>query len=455
MLRRFTVVVTATATVALWSPRTRTCFADPRDQQAQSVEVLAYGFPGIGEDDLGVMFTADLKPVAGAPRLYDKATPKHVPRNEFDKHLLRASETATIDAGAQFLFVGLGVQQTEQHDVVIFHAHEVKYVAKLGDAAHVSDRPIPDDAVFYLAEVNVGSTADLIVEGDYSETGQRLSLLFSQGSVSGKSVEALGNYQLDIKGLGFDDFDGSGALAMTLGEIQQHYKSAPAPIELVFRTIPGRTYRPPAHPTTVFEVPSLKLKDGAAQTWQPIPPGTYRFVGSSKPNGLAISWTGAVNCDQAPQREYTSLRTTCTVRSTSALIISNPPVAHDIADQLGGGPDENMSLYLLRMPVTVGTLDPQLDKFIQFFDHVASAVIGNSNNCNRMATAVDALIDANADVIAYAKGAKSGFPDWARNHITSEAQRMVPALKRCAGSQQVNAAFTRLQAGLTGAGGSP
>jgi len=61
----------------------------PLGERRDSVEVLAYGFPGIDERDLGRVFDVDLKPIAGAVPLFEVRPPKRVRRNEISKRLLR------------------------------------------------------------------------------------------------------------------------------------------------------------------------------------------------------------------------------------------------------------------------------------------------------------------------------------------------------------------------------
>lgn len=352
-MRLWGATVIALVTVA--TDRIDLAVADPSasadSSASHQVEVLAYGFPGIDERDLGVMFTADLKRLDGSPRLFEKKPAKRVPRREIDKHLLRSWDHSQIDAGVDFLFVGLGVTQTESRDVVVFDSHEVEDVRTLDDSAQVIEKNPPQDAAFYLAEVHVGSCVDMMIEADYSETGAKLDLLFpsGEGDASAQDVKAHGNYDVRIKGLGVKDVTGQGVFAMKLSDIARNYRAVPAPIVLVFRTIPGRTYqREQNTPQRVVDAPRFTLADGKSKTWS-VPEGLYRVVAASSPNGFGVGWAGDVRCDQTPAKENRTLTMTCRVNGTATLRIANPPIAHDIADELGGSPDETMSLYLGRL----------------------------------------------------------------------------------------------------------
>lgn len=325
----------------------------PLGERRDSVEVLAYGFPGIDERDLGRVFDVDLKPIAGAVPLFEVRPPKRVRRNEISKRLLRTWDNSILDGGVQFLFVGLDSTATVNHDITIYHSHEVQDVVALDETGRL--RQPPPEAIFYLAEVHEGSCVDFLIEGDYSETGNKLSVLFTNGAGSMQDVEAHGNYSLEVKGLGIKDVTREGVFTMKVDDIAKNFRAEAAPIELVFRTIPGRTYQPkkaPA-PITIADVPSLKLHDGASSSAWIVKPGHYRLVGTSKPNGLALLWGSAnVSCipDLAAGSEHTSVDSVCTVTRTTSVRVSNPSIAHDIADELLRGPEETMSVYIAKVP---------------------------------------------------------------------------------------------------------
>jgi uncharacterized membrane protein len=317
----------------------------PSNSPRQQVEVLAYDFSGVDEHDLGAVFTEDLQPVAGAPHLFEESPPKRVKRNQVDKHLLRSWDGSSLDSKIRFLFLGLGLSNEQRRDRAVFHSREIEQIVTVDESARMR-RP-PASAMFYLSAVHIGSCVDFVIEGDYAETGKKLSLLFGPGSVSLQDVNSRGRYDLSVRGLGVRDVNREGIWAMTIDDITRSYRAESAMIELVFTTIPGRIYHAPmvAVPFAAIDEPEMQLKDGGYSTWTISSAGRYRLVGRSSPNGLGIAWSEGVECDTAfvPGAEYRSLDMTCMVPASSALRISNPTT-------FGLGDDETMSIYLAKLP---------------------------------------------------------------------------------------------------------
>jgi hypothetical protein len=327
------------------APPAEQWWTPPASSARQRVEVLAYGFSGIDERDLGAAFTADLQPIAGAPHVFEERAPRRVRRNEIDKHLLRSWDGSNLDAGIRFLFVGFGSASRTEHDHTVFHSREVEEIVSLDESARM--RQPPPSAVFYLSAVHLGSCVDFVIDGDYAETGKRLSLLFGGGSASLRDIHAAGVYELNVRGLGVRDIQRDGIWAMTIDDIARSYRAERAPIELVFTTIPGRIYHPApvSAPITVLDEPSLTMKDGDYTTWTISQAGRYRFVGRSGPYGLGVLWSEGVKCNVAtrPAGEYKSLDMTCVVPGKAVFRVSNPTT-------LGWGPPETMSIYLAKLP---------------------------------------------------------------------------------------------------------
>ena len=118
-------------------------------------------------------------------------------------------------------------------------------------------------------------------------------------------------------------------------------------MELVFRTIPGRTYQPDkaVAPLTVIDKPSLMLHDGEQVEYGLPRAGRYRLVAKSEPNGLGVVWPEGTTCNSmpAPGREHKSIDITCNVPHGGAVHVSNPT-------GLGLGPTEEMSVYIAKLP---------------------------------------------------------------------------------------------------------
>ena len=84
------------------------------------------------------------------------------------------------------------------------------------------------------------------------------------------------------------------------------------------------------------------------------------------------------------------------------------------------------------------------------FDKVVDTVVVNKDDCGKMATALNAIVDANQDTIAMARDAKAKgkkLPQQAQQHMIDGARRMLGALDKCGRDEKVGAAFRRIDLG--------
>lgn len=98
-----------------------------------------------------------------------------------------------------------------------------------------------------------------------------------------------------------------------------------------------------------------------------------------------------------------------------------------------------------------------VDKFLAFFDKIVDAVVADKDNCPKMATDINGLIDANKDLLAMANEAqKAGkkLPKSAEQHMMASAQKMGPAMQKCQSDKAVQAAFMRMAGGGSSSSGS-
>ncbi|HEY6035319.1 MAG TPA: hypothetical protein VIV58_13695 [Kofleriaceae bacterium] len=88
------------------------------------------------------------------------------------------------------------------------------------------------------------------------------------------------------------------------------------------------------------------------------------------------------------------------------------------------------------------------DKFVAFFDKLADTVVADKADCSKMATDVNASIEANKAVIDAAKEAmKSGkkMPDDMRQRVMAAGKRIAQAeSEKCSNDKAVQAAMHRL-----------
>lgn len=312
--------------------------------ERKSVEALAYGFAGIDDKDLGTVFTADLKPLYGVPKLFEDKPPRRVERDEMQKLVVKLRDSTQLDAGFRWLFFKAGTSYAQERDYQVIRAMQIHEVIRLDETARMR-RP-PEQAVFYLAEVHRGASYDLLVDGQRSAMGAQLELLFAQADGSARHVRDSRRYHLKAFGLGLRDVTNDGIFAMTPEQVAQRYRTGPAvPVQLVFRTIPGRDYQPTAYPlpAAVIDDPAFILQENESKAWT-MPVGKYRLETTSDPNGITLVWGGAVACDRTvgPTTEYRELAITCSVAEPTELRITNPTT-------FGLGPSETVRLYVERL----------------------------------------------------------------------------------------------------------
>ena len=89
------------------------------------------------------------------------------------------------------------------------------------------------------------------------------------------------------------------------------------------------------------------------------------------------------------------------------------------------------------------------DKFIAFYDKLADGVVADKGNCSKMATDMNAAIDANKAILDAANNAmKAGkrMPDDALHHVMDTSKRMTEAMmeKNCHQDKGVQAALLKL-----------
>jgi hypothetical protein len=84
------------------------------------------------------------------------------------------------------------------------------------------------------------------------------------------------------------------------------------------------------------------------------------------------------------------------------------------------------------------------------FDKVVDTVVADKEDCVKMATDLNAVVDANQEAIAMARDAKAKgkkLPQAAQQHMVEGARRMLGALDKCGRDEKVGAAFRRIDLG--------
>lgn len=99
--------------------------------------------------------------------------------------------------------------------------------------------------------------------------------------------------------------------------------------------------------------------------------------------------------------------------------------------------------------VTISDADAQ--RFLAFFDKLVGVVVANQDDCAKMATGINGLIDANQallDEAAAARNQNKELPPAVKDKIEKKArEELTPAMmKKCSADKTVQTAFMRMGA---------
>ena len=88
--------------------------------------------------------------------------------------------------------------------------------------------------------------------------------------------------------------------------------------------------------------------------------------------------------------------------------------------------------------------------WLALFDKIVDTVVVDKDDCAKMATDINVVVDANQPTIAMARDAKAKgkkLPTSAQQHMVDGARRMLGALDKCGHDDKVGAAFRRIDLG--------
>ena len=90
--------------------------------------------------------------------------------------------------------------------------------------------------------------------------------------------------------------------------------------------------------------------------------------------------------------------------------------------------------------------DADAKQWLGFFDKLVDTVVAAHGDCDKMAKDLDALNDANKDLLAKAQKASAEgkkLPKSAEEHMGASVQKMLPALGKCGQNPKVQAAMQK------------
>jgi hypothetical protein len=85
--------------------------------------------------------------------------------------------------------------------------------------------------------------------------------------------------------------------------------------------------------------------------------------------------------------------------------------------------------------------------WMSFFDKLVASVVASEGSCDKLATNVSTVIDANKKAITLARAAKAKnmkLPVDAQTHMVDGVKKMVPTMQKCGQDPKVRAAFAKL-----------
>ena len=88
------------------------------------------------------------------------------------------------------------------------------------------------------------------------------------------------------------------------------------------------------------------------------------------------------------------------------------------------------------------------DKFMVFFDKFIDTIVADKDNCPKMATDLNKLIDANADLLKKASEAqKSGkkLPKASEDHMKESSKKIGDSMNKCGADKGVQSALDRMK----------
>ena len=304
----------------------------PPSGPSRSLELSAVGFPSFNEDDLGTLFDAKLRQLERRPNLYARHSVVRVPRNEFTHMFARV--TSQLELGIVITAI-LGGSYRRDRFYAMYRALEIKTVVKVDDRAPMIEPP--PAAAYYLAELQVGSSYDVVIEGASRDMGARLDRELTRGALELSVGSSSSSYRAQRKGLGLRPRSGDAIFANTSEDVAAAYttEGAAVPVRLVFRQIPGRKLPPDTIKwPTPFIDETFTLDDGKQRRFH-VPAGLYSVSVVTRPNGVVVDWGGA-DCKSG---NYSQLSTVCKLTTHTTLTIENWM-------GLFKGPDETITLSI-------------------------------------------------------------------------------------------------------------
>jgi hypothetical protein len=100
----------------------------------------------------------------------------------------------------------------------------------------------------------------------------------------------------------------------------------------------------------------------------------------------------------------------------------------------------------------------EVERFLAFYNKFVDALVANKDDCNKMAGAINTLVDTNQDMIKKIQQAKADgrdLPKEAKEKILSRVPEVQSSMSKCGMDQKVMAAMKRMDKGDKAAAKAP
>jgi hypothetical protein len=146
----------------------------------------------IDETDLGRPCDASFHPIRGYGLPIFRPRDVVEKSHDFSANFLEADDTNALRANAEGWFISGNIQAAKQSRYLVYRASQTSYVRQVDDSGRPI-RPIPPDAVWYIASISYGHSYEVVVSGDKTTftAGVRAQFKVFGGGVSGLAERRL------------------------------------------------------------------------------------------------------------------------------------------------------------------------------------------------------------------------------------------------------------------------
>ena len=194
---------------------------------------------GISADDLGRVYDSAFQPLAGSRALFKRKPSEKFA--EFRHSVSLVQDRVTMAATVRTW--GLNADAYATRRLASYRAEQITETYAVDDMT--PPQKAPTSATFYLAKIFFGRSFEVRLAGDEKQFHSNLAGSFLSGKFEGglKTFAEKNRLEFTAVGRGLRPKSGTALYAKQPSEIEENYTvegSAPVPVEVEYRLIPGR-----------------------------------------------------------------------------------------------------------------------------------------------------------------------------------------------------------------------